>query len=59
MGNEGRVIIFFLISTGKSCGPAGEEMARGRTLLYASKGGLRDDGEQGLLSKPGSLPLTG
>lgn len=23
MGNEGRVIIFVLISTGKSCGPAG------------------------------------
>lgn len=38
MGNEGKVIIFVLISTGKSCGPAGslekKWLEGGRFCMY-------------------------
>lgn len=51
MGNEGRAIIFVLISTG-------EAVSRGRQFLCASKEGLGGGG-QGLLNKFGVLPLKG
>lgn len=62
MGNEGRVIIFVLISRGKSCGPAGsleKKRLEGGSFCMHPKWGLRNGAGQELLNKPGFFSLKG